>query len=720
MPAGSATPPAPLRRRAWALVLTVLISWLLAALAVVAGVAPASAPDTRPLPVATDPQVVLVGIPGLTWDLLGQDTPTLNALAQAGGSAALVPRGIPEVSCAKDAWLTVGAGERAGAGQENCRSAANDRGWDGDGALEPDLSTLTSLAEAGGACVSTYGLSMEDDDGDLRLEVEEGLASGPVLDTGCSIHLVAAPFVYESDRSDSLAGTDEDLAALVGELPAGTTLIVSGMGQTGDLAAAQVIVVAGQEARQGDAEPFTLTSASTRQSGLVQLADLTPTLLELAGVDPPEVGLTERSAASVVGGPEDPAPAAAELSRAITLGNSLIAVVVLSVVSVLLMGLIPGLLLREYRPARVVLALVATTALSFPVGTFLAGLVPWWNSQDPWLLQTVLVLVFAVAITGVSFLISRRWRSLLAMPAVACTITAVVLGLDVLWSARLGMVSVLGVGPVRAGRFYGQGNGGFGILLGALLVLMAAAISWMRHRGQAAAAVVALGVAAVVLGAAPQAGADFGSVPALVVGTGLVLISALGYRWTPRLLLLLVGAATAVAAVVMTLDWLRPPGARTHLGTFVQAMIDGDALGIVLRKLDQSLGILITHPASWIAVVALVAAAVVVLRRPRWSDPLWVEPGVPAVALASVIAMALAWVLNDSGIVTLAMTLTVLIPTAIILLNPVDRPAAASDLSSPEGPAAPEDPAVGWAADADATPGAPGPAGDDHASGTGR
>lgn len=733
MRAGSTVPGSPLPVAAWALVLAVLGSWLLAAVASLTGVAPASSPDPTPLSgSATAPAdagedgggtgapVVLVGIPGLTWDLVGDDTPTLQRLAGTGGSAALVARGTALTTCADGAWSSVAAGERAGAVTADCRSTTP-VGLDADGgdatAAGPDLSRLSWLAEEGGTCVATYGLDPALVGGAAETSAD-GLTGPLTLDPGCRIHLVAAPAVLPGDRSDTLGRVDAALGELA--LPAGSTLVVSGMGQTSDLAAAQLLVVA--PTRGDETAPTLLTSSSTRQAGLVQLVDLTPTLLDLAGVDPPGTGLPGGAVAHAsdpagTGRPPSaasPDEAAAGLATAVTLAMSLTPWV-LGALAVLLVPLLAtGLALRGHRRGRRLLAGVATTILAFPVAAFLAGLVPWWSTGQPWPVLTALVFGTAVIIAVGALGLCRSWPSPLAAPAVVSAVTAVVLGVDVIWSARLGLVSVLGLQPVTAGRFYGQGNVGFGILLGAVLVMMAACVSWLVDRRAAALAVALLGAGAVLLGAAPQAGADFGSVPALVVGTGLVLLTVLGRRWTPRALLLVGGGALVLGAGVMTLDWLRGEGSRTHLGTFVQAVLDGEALGIVTRKLEQSLGILVGYPLSWLAVLALVGVLALVLRRPGRLDALWAEPGIPAVAPAAVVAMVLAWVLNDSGIASVASCLTMLIAAAVVVtaLSPAGS-AAGERAAAAEGAAAA---GPGGAA----TPAGRGPAAGDRASGTGR
>lgn len=743
---------------AWALVLVVLLSWVMAAGAVPAGVARSAGPEgttTAPGPFGDYPDesrhVVLVGVPGLTWDLVDeQRTPTLSGLAREGGAAALVVRGRHEVTCAADAWLTVGAGQRAGTDlwpcspDEGLGGGTPGPGGHGDGSarsvqdvvtdgrvapvawsswqeaaagesMAPQLGSLAGLAEEAGTCVAAYGLdavigaALPDGTAALAVPAEPdtfppgvagavGTASVAGADgqTICRIHLVSTPAVQESDRSDQLPAIDAALATLVEEVPDGTTVVVAGMGQTTGRAETQVLVIS--PVHVGDGAGGTLSSGTTRQRGLVQLTDLTPTLLAMAGVTPspgdpsPDGAATPDATASpnravtpdattsfdalageqVTVTPEvgDHVAQVKDLAEGISTAKWQLPYVLGTLLGFFLLLLAAAVVVRRRagRHGIPVLAVVGTAALATPAAAFLAGLVPWWQASQPWPAGVGVILGGALLVTVLAW--GGPWRRHpLGPPALVAAVTAVVLGVDAIWSARLGLVSVLGLQPVTAGRFYGQGNVGFGIMLGAVLVLMATVLATVRPRWSAATALVLLGLGATVLNASPGGGADFGGVPALVVATGLLTLTALGLRWSPLSIVVVLLVGGLVGAAAMVLDWSRGPEARTHLGGFVQAVIDGEALGIVGRKLDQSLGILVSYPVSWLAVLALVGVAVVAVRRPGWSAPLWRLPGMPSVALAALAAMVLAWALNDSGIAAVALTLTVLIATALSVLG---------------------------------------------------
>ncbi|WP_237770166.1 hypothetical protein [Ornithinimicrobium sp. CNJ-824] len=53
------------------------------------------------------------------------------------------------------------------------------------------------------------------------------------------------------------------------------------------------------------------------------------------------------------------------------------------------------------------------------------------------------------------------------------------------------------------------------------------------------------------------------------------------------------------------------------------------------------------------------------MRRPGWAAPVWEHTGLRAALAAGVVAAALGWVLNDSGIAVLALALTVLLAAAL-------------------------------------------------------
>lgn len=677
------------------LVAVVLASWTVALVASLLGWAPQAGRQEAPAtgPTSEDRSVVVLGVSGLTWSHVEEGMPRTAELADRSGVAALVARGLREVTCPADAWLTLGAGQRAGTDVPGCGDGdpepalTNDRladrvvagpgidprvwqSWEDLGrgsALSPRIGTLADLAAAGGTCVAWEGPLAA-----IGAADSTGLLHG--TEEACRITFVALPAVDPQSRGD----LDRAVAAAAGQLGEGDSLVVAGTGHTVDEAASLALLIHGDTVDG----PAVLTSGTTRQSGLVQLTDLTPTVLELAGLAPPPTGTGHPVAGQPIATAERSEAAvaqAASLAAGISAAKASTPTIAAVVAAVVLIPVSVGGVLwgrGRRRPGRAgdvgraLVAIGAAVAMALPVAAYLAGVVPWWRfGGAP---AGAGVVVGGAVVIAATCLLVGRGRVALLVPALIAALTLVVIGVDVIWSARLGLTSVVGLQPVTAGRFYGQGNVGFGIVLGALVVLLAALLSWLPRGRSAATLVAVLGGAVVLHNGAPQIGADFGGVPALVVLVGLLTVTTLGWHWRPVPALGILIAGSLVAALLMVLDFLRGPERRTHLGEFVQTALDGHALDVVGRKLGQSLTILVTYPLSWLAVLALLAAAWLALpgttsRAPALAS-LWGHTGVLPAFRAGLVAVVLAWVLNDSGIAAAAAALTVMVSAALVVL----------------------------------------------------
>jgi hypothetical protein len=101
-------------------------------------------------------------------------------------------------------------------------------------------------------------------------------------------------------------------------------------------------------------------------------------------------------------------------------------------------------------------------------------------------------------------------------------------------------------------------------------------------------------------------------------------------------------------AVVSVLDWFRGPDRRTHLGNFVQRIIDGDALDVISRKGVASaetiasvvgIGSLLIGVVLWIVIFRYVV--------PRVSSDFIT---VRSALIATLVVAIVGTLLNDGGI----------------------------------------------------------------------
>lgn len=612
-------------------------------------------------------EVLVVGIPGLRWSDVGPQTPTLQRLARGGAVGALSVKAVPAVSCPADGWLTLGAGNRAigvGVEREPCGSGSSDPYTHSDANLSQGQGTeVGALYDAVGGCVDAVGAGPE-------LAVV-----GRPSAVGCELSLRELPAVVGDGtrRAASAVEVDRRLAALLLNRAARDVLVVGLSAAPGeDTARLHVAIGYGQSF-----PPGALVSASTRRAPYVQLVDVAPTVLDLIDrpVPPSMTGEPWRSVGQ--------APSPAELADLATKARVHKAVTVPFFVT-LLAGQLLLILLALWRRRPELAELVALGGVAALGASYLANLVPWWRSPAPLLtLLAVVVLVSTAVVAGATThsatifdllpatrrggrarLEDRRGRRgwLLRPVGVVCAFTAGVILLDLLTGAHLQMSSVAGYSPLVAGRFAGIGNVAFGVLAACALLATAA-----LTRG--AWVVAAVGVLVVVVDGAPPWGSDVGGVLALVPAFALLALLVSGRRVTAGRLLLAGLAGALVVTGFALADWSRRPADRTHLGRFVQDVLDGTAGTLLRRKADAVLDLLFASPVTALLPLVVAAAVYLVVRPPSAVQQAFsVAPAWRSGLLAVGLAAGIGFLVNDSGAAVVALALTVVIPATIAVV----------------------------------------------------
>jgi hypothetical protein len=525
-----------------------------------------------------------------------------------------------------------------------------------------------------------------------------------------------------TERAKALADLDATVRRIreaADELPGQTLLVVAGVSETDDdRARLHTAIAVGPGFEAGT----WLTSASTGREPYVQLIDLAPTALRALDRDVPAsmngqpmraVGDRPGLGQAVDRLEELNVAARAHFKSTGILFWSLVAGVAAVVgLGVIVLGRRPGTGRTGGRPRRL-LRTGALVVAAVPVATYLAGLVPWEAADSP-------RLVLLSAVLGADLLVvllaaAGPWRRRrLGPPLVVLAVTAGTLVLDVLTGSTLEMNGLLGYDAIVAGRFTGYGNLTFGLLSVAVLLLTAAGATALGRRAPAdrrrvvAVTVAAVGVISVAVIGLPSLGRDFGGVLAALPGFALLGMLLTRTRVTVVRAVAVLGAAVLAVGSVAVLDWLRPADERTHLGRFVEQVLSGEALTVVLRKAQANLDILLGSPLVWTLPGALVAA-VWLLRRGGWlrthrtpdggtqlpgglgaGDVAALRAGLLAVGVSLLLGAAV----NDSGVAVPATAAALLVPLLVWL---VAAPGAGAASASSEGDA----PRSGPADDAD-------------------
>ncbi len=736
-----------------------VLTAILAAGAVAAAVSPTA--TAQESPDGDRPHVVLVGVAGLSWpDVTASETPTLYELAGSSGAASLTVRTIRSRTCPVDGWLTVGAGRRAadlpdttgdGDADRFCReppgplvSAGTTKvpGWDALDDLQARqnygtvIGSLGSRLEEAGICSTAVGpgaaLALANESGEVGSYLDEAEQLTTELIAACPVTVVdlgalPVPGPLQDDtpeRRSAAAEVAPHLADLVDRLPDGTALLVAGVSDSGPApppgadepyrVAPSGLRVALAAGPAPDGQPFGprwLSSSTTRWTGLVQLTDLHATLAAYAGLPNPAADTVGAQWRATDPHPAEPAETVGQLIGAdrateVFRTQSGPFFQILGIAQVLFFG--GALLWLRYRPADrgTVLRVVQYVALgvaAFPVASFLANLSRWWLVQRADLVLWASIVAITLGIAAV--VLAGPWRHrAYGPPGVLAAFTATVLAVDVATGANLQHSSLLGLSPVVAGRFFGFGNIPFAIFVASVLIATAALAQWLSDRGHSrrrvTGAAAAIGLVAVVIMSAPWAGTNFGGTLSTIPGIALLLIGISGARITVWKLAVAGVAAAAFALLVAWLDWLRPDDSQTHFGAFFSDLLDGQALEVVQRKAEASLGTLQRSPYyGWLVPIAYLVIGFLVYGKGvsgvqqvyrRW-------PVVRYAIWASLLTGAVAFATNDSGIIIPALLLTTGIPLVVSAVAHAVR-----DVAGPPGPPAPE-PRV-----ATAGPGAPG------------
>lgn len=693
------------------------------ALSVIGAAGPASA---APVPPGA---TVVIGTGGLTWsDVSERDTPTLWALLRDGSAGAMSTRSVSTNTCPVDGWLGLSAGGRAAADRGSSAqskpcpalpevppvnlqaSGSPPPASPGSGVVPgwadyvasatradfgSTLGLLGAQAAAGGQCISAVGpgagIAAADKSGRVAQWVPFDAATLTAALNSCPISLVdvgalrddVAPGEARPDdsRADQVRAIDERIGLAATAAPGGADVIVASLADAGMQERLRLVVARGPHFGPGE-----LQSSSTKQPGLVQAQDLTVTVLKGQALEvPPALGGSPLT--FVAADSNSPEATTDRLTHLVDFDEASHKVHALvspffttfaygQIVAYLLVLLVWRGKIGSASSRLGVLKWVrglAVCAASVPASTFLANLLPWWRFQVPMLSVVASVLLFVALIAGLA--LAGPWGRRPGGPLfVVAAVTMSVLALDVMTGSRLQLSSLMGLQPVVAGRFYGMGNVTFAIFVTASL-LMATALSsaLVRAKGPRLAAIVValIGIVTVIIDGAPFWGADGGGPPAAIPGFAFLVLSILGIAMTWKRVLIIGAACVALFLGVGYLDWLREPSERTHLGRFIQALLDGGALDIVIRKAQQNLDILLGNAPLTLLVPAALLFVIYVLARPTsWGSralqrSFQTLPTLRAGLTALVITLTLGFLLNDSGTAIPAVGATIAVPLIV-------------------------------------------------------
>jgi hypothetical protein len=426
--------------------------------------------------------------------------------------------------------------------------------------------------------------------------------------------------------------------------------------------------------------PGLLRSNATRQAGLVQVTELQAAIkaeLVPKGNASPWAGVTGVTGAAPKATPGTVIGQLTDMNRHAQAQRAAVHPGFIAVILAAALTLVLGAVALVKARRVPVMPWAALAAGCFPAAGFVANLVDWWRL--PWPVAAWLVMSLALA-AGLGWLVRAVWRRLpgqvlggpLGGPALVGAVTALTLAANPLAGGRVVGSAPLGTALLHAARFYGFGNPAFALFGTGVLLAMAVLAGWAWLAGRRAmTAVICLVVTAAGMAvvASPAVGADFGGSIAVLAGGVTVALVGAKVKLTWRRGLAVVGGAVLAGVVLAVLDYARGPGNWTHVGGFVQRLLDGQAMAVIQSK--ASLWLRLSAPS--LLVLGLAALAVCLMARRGWRVPGWaaLTRDTP-MARAVMVGVAVMWLVgslvNDSGFVIAALGVCLAGPLAVAAL----------------------------------------------------
>lgn len=676
--------------------------------------------STVALPRQVD-QVVVIGVPGLRLDDLRADVmPNLTKLARRGAVGGANVRSGGNKPDVAEAYASFGAGfriesgsagmiavERSGGGVRipDMPSARTDRGANVEGrpgslgeamkrdGLRTAVISNADVIDRGRQPAAPAALAAADESGSVDMGTVGRTLTRSMPSAPGGLVVATDPFMKAYERAarsaelvvvdpgdttrllrtaqrggrqptrlqwrHALARTDGVIGQVARTLEPHSVVLVVGVTPDTSTWALTPVIASG-----GGIETGHLNSPSTHRRDLLTLPDLAPSVLSMLGVRVPE---------TMSGHVLRVRPGGTSLS-AISRFNTMLVNrrstdQPLTLVFILLQSLLYILAVAELvrRDLRTTfgrfLVFASLTCAAWPLATFWLRGVTAISSFGGW----AFVISWAAA-AAVAFAATRFRSHPLDPLLLVCGLTVATIVLDLSTGSRLQYGSFFGYSPNKGTRFTGLGNAAFALLAGSTVVVCTVLVARARDRiaGWWQASAVALLVVASV--GAPWLGVNVGALLTTVPIFGLMLWALRGRQLRWRSLFIALLGAVAVLAVAVGLDALRAPDQRTHFSRFFLRLGDfGLVQSTIAAKLSDNMRLLRESMWAWLVPITAACSLVALSTGRLWERAL--PPGSPQrLGVMATLAVGLVgWLLNDSGIVVVALASVYLGPYVLLL-----------------------------------------------------
>lgn len=262
-------------------------------------------------------------------------------------------------------------------------------------------------------------------------------------------------------------------------------------------------------------------------------------------------------------------------------------------------------------------------------------------------------------------LVSKGWPQLLATVG----LVSFALLVDALSSGSLSQFSPLGFDLILGARYYGLGNEFMGLLIAAVVLVVALLYQVPQLAAYRSILTFALFVLVTLALALPVFGANFGGTITAVVTFSLMGLKLQDKQIGWREVLYIILGVVIVISFVAIMDLFKANGDSTHIAKAIRAFSNGDLVEvgrIIDRKVSMNLTIL--RLTGWSLLLWIVGACYLVYRPQPWLQRLIAQyRGIGPALVSGAIGSVIALLFNDSGAIAAACILAFFTPAILYL-----------------------------------------------------
>ncbi len=414
------------------------------------------------------------------------------------------------------------------------------------------------------------------------------------------------------------------------------------------------------------------TSGITRREGIISLADIAPSILDFYHIEIPNTMiatlLNYKPSSDTVAEKKDMLISVNEHgllrdSSFVYVAGSFILIVFLSIVfSIISYKKIPKL--RRFTKY------LLYASISMPTITFLIA--PFMMMLEKPVYIYIVFAFLTVFSSMLAYHFAKKYKSQMVILVIS-TITLAVQLLDIITGGNLQLNSYFGYSTVVAGRFAGFGNLAFSIVAISSVVIVAmvkqlAKSKQILNKRWVNIFLLSILMFVLIMDGLPYLGSDVGGVLALtpmVFTVGLMLFNKrIDYKT-----IFISGFITIITLSIFSLfDLSRPLSERTHLGRFIEVLINGEGKTIIERKILSNIEILSNSLIATLVIFITIYIIFLFLKPERFIKKMIIEnPAYRYIVYPGLIVGILGMLLNDSGVAIPGMMLSIAIPPLALL-----------------------------------------------------